>query len=1039
MKNFARGGGTYHEHRYEIVRDLIDRIHVGEPPLGEYLRNKLFALRQGWTLFQFGPKDWPLCDRLLVSRDLELEKALLTAVIDYAASNVKSITNLYELNQTVSNRLLSNQPAKPDPDSDVLSAIDSQSLFGVRVQCASNQTSTNAMIRALEKTLTHGWARARLINPLVYHASANPPATTLDSFLSYLVTGKEHEAEKIALKLMLSDEAARETSLSFKIYIGLLGHPYDAIEFVLDHIEYIIARGGPVPEHVAKALDALTFLAPLSRATDISSTLEGTIPFIDEPNIERLVQRFQIPQSDLNSYAGFFRLDKENGEIVDKAQRPYDILANMRATPYPDPSEFQIITALHALWHFTDAGRLIGAMLRSIYMIDRASRDLEARDVLRLTYMTGFTNPFIVSAPSAMFLFRSLATRDSAFNITPAEMERLAGDAFEQTGPTEDRLWINQLQWSLRGLEEDGQVEAWLSTVRSQTKLRPSFLTGINWHWVEEIIDAMRLRPFRSFDGAYLFVHMELETSADPQRLRLTLEPLIRNMPFDQAVSTIIQEFGVASQAIVRRFFTTANLLASGMAGNYVAALDQRVRALEECILTFDFGPLLTEEIYESEVKTLTAELLLTDVNAGKFEVPWDTFHKDAAEMHEDLFHAVSSLRSRFDEAGPLTAKVEIPVSFPNGRTHKFKIRNLDQPVFALIMTLISGYMQHPAFGLEVILSGRFRHNNLMQELWAAMSDVGAARIPSVTPATQTRLVEDYRVLSEQIVDEWCLKRLQTKRPAKPDGLFDLIPTTENSEALVNAAAAVTTLAEIIDIVTKWIKDVLRKQVASACDVFENELSCLFSNQFEDVKLRQLSENTYRDQDVLLVHTAVSNAVLRRLRDLRHWFDGVDSVNNKPISFANLSAVTEALFENMIPGRRLNITLDDSAASITYQPNQVKIAFDLLREIYFNALSKGKGPTVDLIVTTLDTLSNTYVFHNAAEPCELSQIGEQIITGERYAGRNDAVKREGNSGRAKIAASSATIIGCDTSITCKRTISSYELVVRMAKAEEIQS
>lgn len=162
--------------------------------------------------------------------------------------------------------------------------------------------------------------------------------------------------------------------------------------------------------------------------------------------------------------------------------------------------------------------------------------------------MLGFASPFIASAPSAMFLLRSLATRPSAFGITPLEMEQKTAAAFERHAPFVDRLWINQLQWTLRGLEEEGRVEQWLSAVRFQTKLRPSFLTGINWHWVEDVIAAQRLKPFRSFDGAYLFVHMELETNSDPQRLRLTLEPLIRDLTFDDAVAKIIEEFGIASQ-----------------------------------------------------------------------------------------------------------------------------------------------------------------------------------------------------------------------------------------------------------------------------------------------------------------------------------------------------------------------------------------------------------------------------------------------------------------------------------------------------------
>jgi hypothetical protein len=1038
IKNFARGGGTYHDHRVEIVRALLSSSNPAIKPLSPYLREQFFKLRDDWTLFKLTDKDWPLCDRLLATQRTDVEDVLLGLVAEYVLANETSVSALYAYGAKISDRLLSKDEVALDPEDDALSSIDAQSLFGARVQCASNKASTNLMIEQLEKTLTHGWARARLINPLVYHASASPPATTLDSFLSYLVTGREHNAEKLALKLMLSDEAARETSLAFKLYIGLMGHPYDAIELVLDHSEIVIARGEALPEHLAAFLRAISVLAPASRAGRIAASLKAPQLVVDGIHIDGLAATFGLTADEVSHYAELLELKERSSGYIDAADRPFDILTNMRSEPYPDPLQFQIITTTRALWHFTDAGRLIGAILRSFYMVDRASRDLEARDVVRLIGMLGYVNPFVASAPSAMFLLRNLPQLETG-TCTPQAIETQTQVEIHALGTPGDRLWINQLQWTLRALEEAGQVQQWLNAVRSQTKLRPSFLTGINWHWVEDVIAAQRIKPFRSFDGAYLFVHMEMETNSDPQRLRLTLEPLIRNLGFDDAISVIIEQFGVASQAIVRRYFTTANLLASGMAANYVAALDLRVRALEDCIFAFDFGPLLTEEIYENEVKTLTTELLLTDVNTGKFEVPWDTFHKDAAESHEDLFQAVTSLQSRFDEKSPLSALVDVPVQFPNGRSQTFRVRNRDQPVFALLMTLISDYMQHPAFGIEVILSGRFRHNNLMQEVWGAMADVASAQIPSVTNFVQNRLIEDYRPVAEDSIDAWCLARLQTDRPGRSDGLFNLVPTQAEADELVFAARVQTTLSAIIDVITTWIKNKLRDQVERARDVFEEEVSAELVRQFEQIKARQTGGGENREQDVQKVHVAVSDAVLRRVKNLRSWFDGVDTINSKPISLSDLSAATEALFDKMFPDRALKVELDPCAAQITYQPNQVKIAFDLLREIYFNALTKGCGQPVKLIVKGLNDGHHSYAFSNAAYPCPENELGEHEIAGHRYVGQNDAVKREGNSGRAKIAASSATLVGCDTAIVSRRARDTYELIVRMAKTMETLS
>lgn len=1035
LKNFARGSGTYHDHRLEIVRDLLESDAAPSEPLSPFLRNRLFKLQKGWALFSFVPKDWQLCERLLGCRNREVEIGLLDLVAEYVLANLESVIELYDLNARISDRLLRRDQVDLAPASDVLSPIDSQSLFGIRTECAALHSSTDAMIEKLGQRLTTGWARARLINPLVYHVSGNPPATLLDNFLSYIVTGKEHDAEKLALKLMLSDEAARDASLAFKIYVGLMGHPFDALEFVLDHIECEIASGRQLADHLAAFVRAVAAALPKSRAGAIAAVL-NELPFLASAHVKVLGERFDLSDDERARYAAFFELEPLPAEFEPGAERPFSILTNMRLAPYPDPLQFQIVTAFAAVWHFTDAGRLVRAMLRSIYMIDRASRDLEARDVFRLLYLLGFANPFIASAPSAMFLLRALADQSGPIEETAEFIEATTETAIRSRSPFADRLWINDLQWKLRRLEEEGRVQEWLEMVRSQTKLRPSYLTGVNWHWVEEVIAAQRLKPFRSFEGAYLFVHMEMEANSDPQRLRLTLEPLMRGLSFKESVDKIIEEFGIASQAIVRRYFTTSNLLASGFASNYVAALDQRVRALESCIKKFDFGPLLSEEVYDSEVRALTAELLLTDVNAGKFEVPWDTFRSDAADSHQDLYRAVSSLRSRFEEEGPLTAIIDTPIAFPNGRTQTFRVRNRDQPLFGLIAALISGFMQHPAFGLEVILSGRFRHNNLIQEVWAAIADVSAAQIPSVTQTSQSRLLEDYRTAAEQYIDEWCFSRMQTRRSGKPQGLFDLIPDPREAEALLAKARDASGMLDAIDVVTDWIKAKLRVQVADAREAFGEEVSTSLADRFAEVRDQQLNAGAGREQDVQKVHVAVTDAVLRRIEHLQTWFDGVDTVNSKPISLADLSLATETLFENMIPGRALRVTLDASAADVRYDPPQVKIAFDLLREVYFNALRKGRGPIVDLQVRGLGDAENTYSFKNEIEECSTLEIGEHEVAGHRYLGPNEAVRREGNSGRAKIAASSATLLGRDTTIRWKRESLSYELLVHMAGRKE---
>ena len=1047
LKNYARGGGSFHTHRLQIIRAILDGDGQLES-LSTFLRDTLFKLRPGaWSVFKFNLKDWELCDRIIAARSSEFDAALLALLGEYVISNLDAVRRLHDLSVRMSAWVLRSRSVGGEEEErmDAMDAMDAQSLFGLRVQCAVNQRSIEAMGTQLRAILGPGWARSRLSYPMMYHFVAHPPAGQLDSFLSYVLTGEEQLSERFALKLMLSNDAGADLPLAFKLYIGLMGHPYDALEFVFDHVEQQVARDGSVDADLLRFVDEMAALLPDTRASRLSNLAASRIPMRDEVDPGMLTSRLGLEPGEATRYAALVSTKAVEPGVPGSIQS-IDVLSNMRAAPYPSSLEFQYVTADAAIWSFIEAGRLITSLLRSMYMIDRVDRNIEARDVVRLLLAFGTVTPVIASAPSAMLLLRRLAAKGEFFELPPQEIERFADTAVRPVVPHTDRLWINLLQWDLRRLEEAGRTEQWLRHVRAETKLRPSYLTGINWHWVEEVIRLHRLRPFRSFDGAFLFIHMELERQVDPLRLRLVLDPLLRGLDFDDAVERIVMEFGTASPAIVRRYLTTQNMLASGQASNYVAALDQRVRALEACIRAHNFGPLLTEEMYESEVRTLTAELLLSDVNAGKFEVPWATFRKDANASHEDLLLAVDSLRTRPEDESILTELTETPISYLNGASERYRVRQGDRAMFSLIIELIKSYMQHPAFGLEVILSGRFRHNNLVQELWAVMASTNAATIPGVSGFAQTELIEGYRDAAETFVDAWCSTNMQTKRPDRQQGLFNLVPTQKDVDTLIAAAGGQSHTSSVVDIVTVWIKDRLRKQVSDAravfCKTFGTGLQAAFENKRDEqsaaLTANKFTENNYRQSDIQKVYAAVNSAVMRKVDTLADWFDGIDAQPTDTISLADLCLAVEALFENMIDGRTLRAEVDSRAADVLFGPDEVKIAFDLLREVYFNALRHGPPEGVRLSVQPKEAPSQeeamVYIFTNDAEPGLAN--GTERFEGSRYSAATDAVLREGNSGRAKIAASAATLIGRDTTVHCITTPNTYALEIPLRPGKQ---
>lgn len=1031
LRNFARGRRSFHAHRLEIIRDVLDG-QIADATLSPFLRDQLYKINlDTFGLFAFGQKDWSLCARLLTRSDGGTADVMTGMVADYVIANQESVARLYALNRVISGRLLSEEAVELAPETDVLEPVDSRSLFSIRVDCAVRQASSDLLRQQLEDRFpSKSWARQRLVYPLLHYFVNRPRPSSFESFLSYMVTGREHEAEKHALKLLLSDEAARATPLPFKAYIGLMGHAYDACEIVLDHIEYQLAAGDPLNAALTDFLATVAAALPGTRAESLQALIRGKAGFVPTADAGDLSRRFPVSDKEAKHYAALCSMAPFAWSTVAETERPYAILANMRAAPYPEPIQFQRVVANHDVWFFTDGARFLGALLRSIYMVDRVERDLEIRDALRLVQSLGTVTPMVAAAPSGLVALRRLE-RLGALGPSLAAIEAATQSAVDALKPATDRLWILELQWALRRLEEEGRIQDWLGHVRTETKLRPAFLTGVNFNWVDEIVEQRRLGPFRSFDGAYLFLLAMLEVNADPLRLRLVLEPLIEGLDYEKAVRKVIDEFGAAAPAIIRRYLNTQNMLASGLAANYVAALDQRVQALEECIRRFGYGPLLSEEMYESEAKALTAELLLTSVNAGKFEVPWDTFRKDAFDSQNDLFLTVQSLRTYGDEDPKQSAYVETLVTFANGRSESYRYRVRQSPLFALLSAIINAYMQHPAFGLEVILSGRFRHNNLLHELWSAIAGVTNATIVSVARHDQAELVEEYKAATEQVLDDWCSVHLQSLRHDKPNAMFDLIPTQRDVDELLVAVHDADGMTRIIDLVVDWLKGRLRDQVATAQARFALDVPARVSAAFDAVRGSNEQDPTRRPQDVAKVHAAVTGAVERRVDELKTWFGGVDAVSSASVSLSELSFAVGVLFDNLLPGRKLSVQIDRAAEEVLFAPHEVKIAFDMLREIYFNALRHGGETDVALSVRQVsDAPVVTYAFSNPSSRGPDGGAPEVTrVAGSRFDGTSRALFREGSSGIAKIAAIAATLVGEDTEVERRLDDGGYQLVV----------
>lgn len=1040
LRNLARGGRGFHANRIAIMRACLAGGEVSLQ-LNEYLYGRLFSLPDhGWQAFAFNSRDWHIAKVLLASKSSDLNSRVLEMVLAYVQSNLPSVAKLYASSDVISARLLKLERVELAPGTDYFSSSEAQSLFAFRLLCATHATSPTEMKKNLETRMARsGWCHSRLMYPLINLISNQRSPEDLDEFLAYFTIGTEPPEEMLALKLLLSDTDAREASLAFKLYVGLMGHPYDACEMLLDHAEFAIVRGDNLDAALCHALERMAGMLPGTRAERLSRLIGRFPEYVQdrppESRMDNAATTYDFGPAELDVLSRFISIEPFEHVHAKGIDRPLVILANMRSAEYPEPEQFRQVVLTRSAWSFVDGGRIIGAMLRSIYMVDRAPYDLEARDVLRLISLYGIVNPMLASAPSATMLLRRLASANGAGDAAQI-VERSADTETMIRSPLAQRLWINELQWRLRRLEDEGRIQAWLGLVRSDARVKPLFLTGINWPWVERVIVSQRLKPFRSFDGAYLLLLMEMEADSDPLRLKLVLDGLFVGMGIKEIVATLLDQYGDKAPAFMRRYLTVQTLLASGLAVNHFAALDMRLKAIEEGVRKLGFGSLLTEQDWEEETRLLTTELLLLNVNAGKFEVPWATFRKDELDRHNDLHVALRNINVGVNPE-MLSSLVGTPKVFKNGRKVQYRYRRGSALLYQLIVQVIEDFLDHPAFGLEVILSGRFRHNNVLQELQAALAGVEAMDVYPVTEVNRRGLIAAYRPALERYVFDWCTRRMHSVSDERPEALFDLVPTPDEMEELISSCLVLEDFAELVDVVTTWLKSKLRKQVKVAAGAFVADLRTGLALGFDAVQQKQLEEvtNVYRPEDVSRIHKAALDAVLRRIDELASWFDGVDTTTAERVNLVQLGHAVERLFDNVIPGKRLVTEPDLLSANISFEPGNVKVAFDLVRELAFNALKA--GPDGEVMLTMREIAQSgpvTYEFSNEiADPTVIEDEG--IVPGHRYDSPFDALVDDRNSGRFKIAASSATLVGEDTSIAWRSRQGRYAVSVALRRRE----
>lgn len=145
-------------------------------------------------------------------------------------------------------------------------------------------------------------------------------------------------------------------------------------------------------------------------------------------------------------------------------------------------------------------------------------------------------------------------------------------------------------------------------------------------------------------------------------------------------------------------------------------------------------------------------------------------------------------------------------------------------------------------------------------------------------------------------------------------------------------------------------------------------------------------------------------------------------------SHATPNLTNACIFETQISKGLLRTRLKHCAqAETTISPEKVRLCFDLISELYANAIKFGRpGKSRVMIWPCKENGFSGFAFTTLTLPKEVNNF---TVPGERYASVTDAIFREGNSGLPKITALAASLAGHKIELSVRQTKNAFNVFV----------
>jgi hypothetical protein len=706
-------------------------------------------------------------------------------------------------------------------------------------------------------------------------------------------------------------------------------------------------------------------------------------------------------------------------------------LRQLRWSRYPIQADFADVVAIARRYGFCEAGRFLGVLLTSLYMVERRSQQDEVLHLIRQLYFFGAISAFTLCSP------RGADALDAGILISSDRYAEIKTDhALSQIVDT-SRWWLKRLHWQLRSAQRSMKISEWLHEVRNHIPLSGNsrFLSGIDWAWIDKVIEALRIKPFQGqVDGIYVLLMRAMEQrQREPNSLMLALAPFTpQHDKVSGLVAWLVREYEEYAVAFVRFFLTPSMILKMRLETNYTAALSERLNALEFCAAAFGFNDdVMTAEQFAYEQRTLTSSLTFITVGTAQFELPWDIFAADVSGSVADEYKTYVAVNKTYN-ALPLLSDARATTShiYRNKEVRTYEFKNREWPLVVTICSIIDLFLSHPSYGIESILAIRIRHDNLRREFALALAGLRRTKLLDVSTLERDLCL---RVLEVQVYSElqsWIDAYMHTRKTKIEQGIFEFLPDQAEMASFVSQFRNTPSLEDVVATIVDWLRRRLDESLHTARSRLVDELQPALQRAISTAR-QTLGRDDIRPAVIDRVSGTAETLVMRKAEELKSWFETPTGPRKEGLSYFELKMAVEGRFHEEVASGQLVMSLNARKwSNLIVPPEKIRSAFDLWCELTMNALKYSKRDVVKIRV----------------HPFEENAVKGLVFSSLRVGGSNDSERyfaeptsinepmlKAGKSGLKIVAALSASILRKPIELRVFERKGSYHVLVPLGQ------